>query len=101
MLTAGITGLAKDSQITSSPSVVSLPIYDSGTTINSTGTTPVTVVGFVQVFINSVDSTTGNITVTVMNVAGCGNTVGSGTTSVYGTSPVPVRLITPPVVATP
>jgi hypothetical protein len=101
MLTAGITGLAKNSQITSSPSIVSLPIYDSSTSINPTGTTQVTIVGFLQVFINSVDSTTGNITVTVMNVAGCGNAVASGTTSVYGTSPVPVRLITPPVAATP
>ncbi|MFZ0292740.1 MAG: pilus assembly protein TadG-related protein [Candidatus Sulfotelmatobacter sp.] len=101
MLTAGITGLAKDSQITSSPSIVSVPIYDSTTLINPTGTTAVTIVGFLQVFINSVDSTTGNITVTVMNVAGCGNAVGSGTTPVYGTSPVPVRLITPPVAATP
>jgi hypothetical protein len=96
------TGIASGSQITSSPSIVSLPVYDSGSTsINPTGTTSVTIVGFLQVFINSVDSTTGNITVTVMNVAGCGNAVRSGTAPLYGTSPVPVRLITPPVAATP
>jgi Flp pilus assembly protein TadG len=94
------TGIASGSRITTSPSIVSLPIYDT-TLINPTGTTSVTIVGFLQVFINSVDSTTGNITVTVMNVAGCGNAVGSGTTPLYGTSPVPVRLITPPVAATP
>ena len=87
-------GIAKNSQITSSPSIVSLPIYDNGVTINPTGTTAVTVIGFLQVFINSVDSTNGKINVTVMNVAGCGNS--AGPQPVYGTSPVPVRLITPP-----
>jgi hypothetical protein len=34
-----------------------------------------------------------------MNVAGCGNSAASA--PIYGTSPVPVRLITPPVAATP
>lgn len=80
--------------ITSSSSIVSLPIYDnSATTIAGTGTTPVTVVGFLQVFINYVD-TTGNVNVTVLNVAGCGNAAAG--TALNGTSPVPVRLITPP-----
>ncbi len=95
-------GIASGSQITSSPSIVSLPIYDStGSPINtgSAGTIPVTVVGFLQVFINSVNTGTGAITVTVMNVAGCGNSAASP--PVYGTSPVPVRLITPPVAPTP
>jgi len=89
--------VSTNSQITSSPSLVSLPIYDSVATptINGFGTTQVTVIGFLQVFINSVDSATGNINVTVMNVAGCGNSAG-GNPTVTGTSPVPVRLITPP-----
>lgn len=88
--------VASGSQITSSPSVVSLPIYDNSTTLTALSTTPVTVIGFLQVFINSVDSGTGNINVTVMNVAGCGNSATKP--AVAGTSPVPVRLITPPVV---
>jgi hypothetical protein len=88
-------GIAKNSQITSSPSIVSLPIYDNRTSLTAFGTTPVTVIGFLQVFINSVDSGTGNINVTVMNIAGCGN--GSTTPPVaLGTSPVPVRLISIP-----
>jgi hypothetical protein len=89
--------VSTNSQITSSPSLVSLPIYDSVATptINGFGTTQVTVIGFLQVFINSVDSATGNINVTVMNVAGCGTSAG-GNPTVTGTSPVPVRLITPP-----
>lgn len=94
------TGVAGGSQITSSPSIVTLPIYDSAavTAINKFGTTPVTVIGFLQVFINNADTsggTNGNINVTVMNVAGCGNSFG-GPPVALGTSPVPVRLITPP-----
>jgi len=50
-------------------------------------------VGFLQVFINVVD-VNGNVYVTVMNVSGCGNGVG-GAQPLFGTSPVPVRLITP------
>jgi hypothetical protein len=89
--------LASGSQITSSPSIVSLPIYDNTATAltpASTGTIAVSVIGFLQVFINSVDSVTGNINVTVMNVSGCGNAATKP--AVVGTSPVPVRLITPP-----
>jgi Flp pilus assembly protein TadG len=86
------------SVITSSNSVVTLPIYDNPTTLapNGSNQAPVTIVGFLQVFIQFVDTTTGNLNVRVLNVAGCGNTVPSGTQPLYGTSPVPVRLITPP-----
>jgi hypothetical protein len=85
-------GLTSGTAITSSTSIVSVPIYNTGTTITPTGTTSVNIVGFLQVFVNYVDST-GNIYVTVMNVTGCGITPG---TVLHGTSPVPVRLITPP-----
>jgi hypothetical protein len=84
--------------ITSSVSVVSLPIYDSANdNIAGGGTSPVTIVGFLQVFINQVDQY-GNVSVTVLNVAGCGNGTGMpvGSTPITGSSPVPVRLITPP-----
>lgn len=95
------TGLTSGVQITSSSSVVSLPIYDSGPAnspnqINNSETTPVTIIGFLQVFINYADQW-GNVYVTVLNITGCSNgqgqTVGSAVT---GSSPVPVRLITPP-----
>ena len=79
--------------ITSSNSIVSLPIYDTpGQLLGSNP--PVTIVGFLQVFINNVDSN-GNVNVTVLNVAGCSNTATTSTPTVSGTSPVPVRLITP------
>jgi Flp pilus assembly protein TadG len=85
--------------ITSSTSIATVPIYDDTqapvqfpTGVNQA---PVTIVGFLQVFINSVDSS-GNPSVTVLNVAGCSNTATASTPTVSGTSPVPIRLITSP-----
>jgi putative Flp pilus-assembly TadE/G-like protein len=85
--------------ITASNSIVSLPIYDSNqtTTFGAGTTTPVTIIGFLQVFINVVDGN-GNVYVTVLNVSGCGNgltAIVSPPPPIYGTSPVPIRLITP------
>jgi Flp pilus assembly protein TadG len=81
--------------MTNSNSIVSLPIYDSSApaVFTAGNTTTVTIIGFLQVFIHKVDNF-GNMNVTVMNVAGCGNNA-SGT-ALTGNSPVPVRLITPP-----
>ena len=87
---AGLSG----NPISSSSSIVSLPIYDNnGVTIAPGGTTSVTFVGFLQVFINAVDQY-GSVNVTVLNVSGCGNNA-SSTVTVPGSSPVPIRLITP------
>ncbi|MGD0269045.1 MAG: hypothetical protein ABSB14_08270, partial [Candidatus Sulfotelmatobacter sp.] len=83
--------------VSSSTSVVSLPIYDSTTVLNSQ-TQEVTVIGFLQVFINYVN-TDGSLNVTVLNVSGCSDQATSGSPFVTGSSPVPVRLITPPVPA--
>jgi Putative Flp pilus-assembly TadE/G-like len=90
-LGASLTGDA----ITSSNSIVSLPIYDNTVNINPGKTTNVTFVGFLQVFINAVDQK-GNVNVTVLNVAGCGGGSSAPNTAVNGSSPVPIRLITPP-----
>ncbi|HEV2402300.1 MAG TPA: pilus assembly protein TadG-related protein [Candidatus Sulfotelmatobacter sp.] len=85
-------GLASGTPISVSSSIVSLPIYDETTPLG-TGTTPVTFVGFLQVFINATDQW-GNVNVTVLNVAGCSNSAVSS--PVIANSPIPVRLITPP-----
>jgi Flp pilus assembly protein TadG len=80
--------------ISSSNSIVSLPIYDSSVPLITTSSNPqVTFVGFLQVFVNAVD-TNGNVNVTVLNVAGCGASASGN--PVTGTSPVPIRLVTPP-----
>jgi hypothetical protein len=92
-------GASTDTPITSSASIVSMPIYDQIGTPNipTNATTNVTFIGFLQVFINAVD-VNGNRRVTVLNVTGCGNgTNPTGSTPVTGTSPVPIRLITAPV----
>jgi len=79
--------------ITTSNSIVTIPIFNS----NANPATPlppqITIVGFLQVFINQIDAA-GNINVTVLNVAGCSDDATSA--SVFGTSPVPIRLITKP-----
>jgi len=88
-------GLTAGTPITASTSIVSLPIFDPANPIAATGTSPVTILGFLQVFINGVDQY-GNLDVVVLNVAGCGNGATTPGSPVTGSSPVPVRLITPP-----
>jgi Flp pilus assembly protein TadG len=94
-----LTGMAGN-PISSSNSIVSLPIYDDTQNINNNqGQTTVTFVGFLQVFINAVDAY-GNVNVTILNVTGCSNGApgnpGPVSGGVLGSSPVPIRLITPP-----
>jgi len=77
---------------------MTLPLYDdylgTGGPQSLSGTNPtVTIVGFLQVFVSSVDAN-GNMNVTVLNVAGCGDNA-STTQSANGSSPLPIRLITP------
>lgn len=90
------------SLVTTSNSIVAIPIIDTTNTLPPRGG-PVTVVGFLQAFINQVDDGTtappeGSINITVLNIAGC-SPINNGANPVVGasaTSPVPVRLITPP-----
>jgi len=83
------------SPVVNSNSIMTLPIYDqTAGNLNATGTTNVTVVGFLQVFVNDV-AADGSVQVTVLNVAACGSN-GSTNTPLTTNSPVPVRLITPP-----
>jgi hypothetical protein len=92
---ANVYGVSTGNLVSSSNSIVSLPIFDQTQALGS-GTNPsVTIIGFLQVFINSVDAA-GSVNVTVLNVAGCGETATGTTPSITGTSPVPARLITPP-----
>jgi len=88
--------VAQTTPITASPSIVSVPIFDYNNPIGNTGTSTVTVVGFLQVFINAVDQY-GSMNVTVLNVTGCSNGAGGNVgTALTGSSPVPVRLVTNP-----
>lgn len=86
--------------VTTSSSVVTIPIIDP-TTFQVDAPLGVTVIGFMQAFINQVQNggpgtTDGDINVTVLNVAGCSSTPNGFSPVVgQGSSPVPVRLINP------
>jgi hypothetical protein len=82
--------------ISSSNSIMTLPLYDDRAAGNlASGTQPqVTIVGFLQVFVDNTTDSNGDMQVTVLNVAGCGDAA-STTLSAPGSSPVPIRLITP------
>lgn len=93
------TGVLKaGSPISTSDSVVTVPVYD-GSTLGS-GAGSVTIVGYMQIFINSV-SHQGNddsINAFILNIAACqggGGTCssGGGTVSGGGQSLIPVRLV--------
>jgi hypothetical protein len=88
--------------VTTSSSVVTIPIIDVSVALPASPG-QVTVVGFMQAFINQINPNPGppnpgDINITVLNVSGCSST-DNGAKAVVGgagTSPIPVRLITPP-----
>jgi len=87
------------SDVMVSDSLVTVPVFNS-TSTTTAPTSPVTIIGFAQLFLNPEGFHTpngggnvGQVKTTVINLAGCG-TVGSGTPIVgNGASPVVVRLI--------
>jgi hypothetical protein len=80
--------------VTTSSSIATIPIYD-GTALTAGNQPQVTIVGFLQVFIQQLNNPAGDPVVYVLNVIGCSNNA-PGNLTVTGTSPVPIRLITPP-----
>jgi Flp pilus assembly protein TadG len=86
------------SNTSTSSSIVTIPIIDNRTSIP--GGTTVNIVGFMQAFINGVetgvsgDTTPNDINITVLNVAGCVTpNTNSPVVGGIGLSPVPVRLV--------
>ena len=79
------------SGITDSDSIITVPIYDGSPLTPGLGDIPyVTIVGFMQVFVNQVDKgAQGTVHATILNVAGCGG--GGG-----GAAPPPDPGTTPP-----
>jgi hypothetical protein len=88
--------------VTTSSSIVTIPIIDPAT-FQAISPFHVTVVGFMQAFIDEVHgggppAHRGDIAITVLNIAGCSTTPNTAPPIVgaAATSPVPIRLITPP-----
>jgi hypothetical protein len=85
-----------------SDSLVTIPVYDSSS--GATPTNPVTVIGFLQVFLNPQSATMpfvgpsnpNEIPVTIVNMAGCGTGAMGSPILGHGSSPVTVRLISTP-----
>jgi hypothetical protein len=80
-------------QVATSDSIVTVPLFEPST--GPSQPPDITVIGFLQLFINDVDSSPANggqITATIMNVAGCDkNVVGNPVQGASST--LPVRLI--------
>ena len=86
------SGPHSNSLVNTSPSIVTLPIYDKTGVLNLT--TPVKIIGFMQAFVEQTQPD-GDIQVYVLNISGCGPNVNTALPPVVGggVSPVPVRLI--------
>lgn len=84
--------IATGAPMTTSDSIVTLPIYST-----PPSATTVTIVGFLQVFINYINPAApapGDLDVTILNIAGCGNLPGAiPSVSGGGAFTVPVRLV--------
>jgi hypothetical protein len=88
------TVLSASDLVTTSDSLVTVPVYDGATTPTAGG--QVNIIGFLQVFIDQVypgggGPKAGEFQVTVVNVSGCGSSATG--TAVASSSAVPVRLI--------
>lgn len=88
---------ANNNAISRSDSIITVPIYNDNSTPlcavpGCTGTQNVTIIGFLQLFINNTTTPTGTVNVTVMNVVGSPSATGTPVVAPSG-SPIPVRLI--------
>jgi hypothetical protein len=82
--------------VTSSNSIMSLPIYDNTTVTSASWESGERDYCWIPASLRPTGERDGSLNVTVMNVAGCGNGVSSSARAVTGSSPVPIRLVTPP-----
>ncbi|HXM11191.1 MAG TPA: pilus assembly protein TadG-related protein [Terriglobales bacterium] len=94
---------ASGNDVMVSDSLVTVPVYDSGTDQNPP-TGPVTIVGFVELFLNPNGQPTpafgpnrGLVNTTIINMTGCGTSTTGAPAAILGNgaSPVAVRLISP------
>ena len=94
-----MNGIVTNDELTSSNSIVTVPVYD-GAVLPNTPSPQVNIVGFVQLFINDLSpagtGSTGRVDVTILNISGCVRNPGTtAPVSGGGISAVPVRLMKP------
>jgi hypothetical protein len=91
----GRYGVSGNLPIATSDSIITVPLFDNTQPVVANG--PVTIVGFLQLFISSVTppsaSNAPDANAYILNVVGCGNNIGTTVVSGGGVSPIPVRLI--------
>lgn len=90
---AGTPTLSANDYVTTSDSLVTIPVYDGASTPGT-----VNIIGFLQVFIDRAfpgggGPKAGEFHVTVVNVIGCGNAATGTAVAGAGASPIPIRLI--------
>jgi hypothetical protein len=94
-ITAG-SGPFQAKLVSTSQSIANFPIIDANSSAQITSAN-VRVIGFLQAFIGNVTNSgpgaTLSLTVTILNIAGCGNNPGTGAPITGRVSPIPVRLI--------
>jgi len=76
--------------IATSDSIITVPLFEN--TTNAPLPPTVTIVGFLQLFVDYLD-TTGDVHAHILNVSGCGTSSSGTVASGGGVSPIPVRLI--------
>ena len=92
---SGTPSLAINDYISTSDSLVTVPVYNNGA---AAPTSPVTIIGFLQLFIVQTfpgggGPKAGEIQVTVVNVAGCGSSATGTPIYSAASSPLAVRLV--------
>jgi len=95
-----MTSAASTNTVNTSSSLVAIPIIDVTTPGAFSPAGPVTVIGFLQAFVEQINTNLNpnDIQIKVVNVVGCSQT-SNGAPTIQGgntSSPIPVRLITPP-----
>jgi len=91
----GRYNVAPASLISTSDSIITVPLFDASPTVWNPSNHQVTIVGFLQLFVNYVGGPgQTDLNATILNVVGCGSNLAPGSAvSGGGASAIPVRLI--------
>jgi hypothetical protein len=86
-------GISANSLVGTSDSIITVPLFDN-TNPSMPANQQITIVGFLQLFVNYVGPGQNDVNAYILNVVGCGSSTSSGTAvSGGGASPIPVRLV--------